>query len=84
MTAQIIDIATRKVTSVGSVATEPRPTYSVHIYPAQDGFDWDLDTDEHLTEDQIASDLAAIALSLRPPPRTFFERLKFLFTGDEQ
>jgi hypothetical protein len=69
----------------GQHEPEDRPAYSVHIFPTEGGFDWTLDNGsdtEPPNEDIVASDLAAIALSLRPPPRTFLERLKALFTGD--
>lgn len=92
MTAQIIDIATRKRTVIGQIAStnlSTRQSYHIHVVPDENGFEWwvcaeDPDAESEPAEDDVASDLAAIALSLRPPPRTFFERLKALFTGDDR
>lgn len=62
------------------------PDYSVHIRITPGGLDWDVEqhTPEAASIDGIASDLAAIALSLRPQPRTFGERLKALIFGDDK
>lgn len=68
---------------IGQVPEDLRPPYTVIIRPTPAGFDWDVDTDGGYrlpAEDDVASDLAAIALSLRPPKRTFIERLRALFT----
>lgn len=59
------------------------PAYAISVYPTPDGFDWTVDNDGPLDEDLVASDLAAIALQLRPPPRSFIERLAALIFGDE-
>jgi hypothetical protein len=86
MTAQIIEFATRQPVVIGQIpGYDDRVPYILEITPTDDGCRWKLFTigDDHEPfEDQVASDLAAIALSLRPPPRTFLERLKALFTGD--
>jgi hypothetical protein len=66
---------------------EDFPAYSVHVYPTPGGFDWALDNGDDTIppdEDQVAADLAAIALSLRPPKRSFLERLVYLFTGETE
>jgi len=92
VTAQIIDLATRKTTIIGQIAN-PNPAirqpYHIHVVPTDKGFEWwvcteDPDAESEPDEDDVAADLASIALQLRPPPRTFFERLKALFLGDEQ
>lgn len=62
----------------------PQKSYSVHIYWTSDKtFDFVLDAgpSDEIDEDRVASDLASLALSLRPPPLTLFERLRILFTG---
>ena len=60
-----------------------RAPYTIQVTPLIDGsFDWEIDTEGEPDEYRIASDLASIALSLRPPKRTFLERLAYLFTGD--
>lgn len=90
MTAQIIDIATRRVTLVGPIArTMIRLPYTVEVVPNEDGvgFDYAIFTGspnvaDEPDPDDVAADLASIASSLSPPPRTFLERLKALFTGD--
>ena len=90
MTAQIIDIATRKTAVIGQIASPnpgTRQPYHIHVVPDENGFEWwvcaeDPDAESEPAEDDVASDLAAIALSLSLPPRTFLERLKALFTGD--
>jgi hypothetical protein len=92
MTAQIIDIATRKVTPIGQIThASTRPSYNIEIIPNEDddGFEWAIFTDspnviDEPEPDDVASDLTAIALSLRPPRRTFFERLTDLFLGDPE
>ena len=60
-----------------------RVPYSIHIVPTPEGFDWDMETDGPVYEYDLASDLAAIALSIHPPRRTFFQRLFYLFHGDD-
>jgi hypothetical protein len=65
----------------------PQKSYSIHIYwTGDETFDYVLDAGapDDIDEDRVASDLAALALSLRPPPRTFLERLRALFLGDDQ
>lgn len=88
MTAQIIEFKTRQPVVIGKAPNyDDRVGYTIEITPTDAGCRWSLYTDEDNIEpyeDQVASDLAAIALSLRPPPRTFFERLKALFTGDDR
>ncbi len=59
-------------------------SYSVHIYWTSDStFDFVLDAGswDQINEERVASDLASLALFLRPPPLTLFERLRILFTG---
>ena len=65
-------------------AHEPNPAYTVTIWYVGPDLRWSIDTDNAVppAEDDLASDLAAIALSLRRPQRTFLERLRYLFTGD--
>lgn len=64
-------------------AHEPNPAYTVTIWYVGSDPHWSIDTDGAIpAEDDVASDLAAIALSLRRPQRTFLERLRYLFTGD--
>lgn len=86
MTAQIIELKTRQPVQIGTIANyDDRVGYTIEITPTDAGCRWSLYTDEEdkeSYEDQVASDLAAIALSLRPPPRTFLERLKALILGD--
>lgn len=92
MTAQIIDLTTRKTVLVGQIASpdpDARQPYHIHVVPTDKGFEWwvcteDPDAESEPDEDDVAADLASIALQLRPPPRTFFERLKALILGDEQ
>jgi len=88
MTAQIIEFATRQSVQIGTIANyDDRVGYTIEITPTDAGCRWSLYTNEDSIEPyeaQVAADLASIALSLSPPPRTFFERLKALFTGDEQ
>lgn len=65
----------------------PRASYTVTIRQRLDGgFDWDVDSGSMvlIPADRLASDLAAIALSLRPPRRSFIERLADLFKGDPE
>lgn len=88
--SNVIDFTTRQSIQIGKIAhpQDDRHTapYTIEIVPnGEDGFEWWLvsdDQDNPPCENCVAADLAAIALSLRPPPRTFFERLKALFTGD--
>lgn len=66
-----------------------RERYTIEVIPDADGhgFHWAMYNDEgdgQPDEDQVASDLAAIALSLRPPKRSFLERLAYLFTGETE
>lgn len=88
MTAKIIEFKTRKTIQVGQIPTyDDRVAYSIEITPTPAGCGWKLFTaedDQEPYEDQVASDLAAIALSLRPPKRTFLERLRYLFTGEPE
>lgn len=64
-------------------AHEPSPAYTVTIWYVGSELHWSIDTDGAIpAEDDVASDLAAIAVCLRPPRRTFLERLRDLFTGD--
>ncbi len=87
MTAQIIELKTRQPVQIGQIPDyDDRVSYILEVTPTDAGCRWKLFTvDEDNIEpyeDQVASDLAAIALSLRPPPRTFLERLKALILGD--
>jgi len=88
MTAQIIEFATRQSVQIGTIANyDDRVSYILEVTPTDAGCRWKLftvDTDQEPYEDQVANDLAAIALSLRPPPRTFLERLTALIFGDER
>lgn len=64
----------------------PQKSYSVHIYwTSPNTFDYVLDAgpSDDIDENRIASDLASLALFMRPPPRTFLERLKALIFGDD-
>lgn len=85
--SNVIDFQTRRHIQFGNVVEGPRVSYTLTVHPTVTGFDYDLVTDSAAMPtpedlDDIAADLAAIALSLRPPPRTFLERLKALIFGD--
>ena len=71
---------------LGVVMESSEPDYTVSVRWTPAGCDWQLFRDEErpdaLDETRVASDLAAIALSLRPPRRTFLERLRALIFGD--
>lgn len=64
-------------------AHEPNPAYTVAIWYVGPDLHWSIETDSAIPADaDLASDLASIAVCLRPPRRTFLERLRDLFTGD--
>lgn len=60
----------------------PETAYVITIWYVGKDLHWAVDADQGVHADDMASDLAAIALSLQPPRRTFLERLRSLFTGD--
>ncbi len=86
MTAKIIELKTRQPIQTGQIPDyDDRVGYTLEITPTPTGCRWSLFTGEDNIEpyeDQVASDLAAIALSLHRPPRTFLERLTALILGD--
>jgi len=88
VTAKIIQFATRQPLITGHIPEyDDRVGYIIEITPTNIGCSWKLytgDNDQEPYEDQVANDLSAIALSLRPPPRTFLERLRYLFTGEPE
>ncbi len=86
--SNVIDFETRLNVHRGSMIDVDRPNYAVFIQWTDTGFNWEIDNGDDnpavIPEERVAADLAAIALQLRPPPRTFLERLKALFIGDDQ
>lgn len=87
----VIQFPTGEHKTVGVIAGTPisatRQPYHIHVVPDANGFEWwvcaeDPDAESEPDEDDIATDLASIALMLRPVPRTFLEWLKALILGD--
>lgn len=64
------------------VENDGPPTYTVHIWVSANRLDWSVDADTLIDTDDLAADMASLALYLRPPKKTFIERLLALFTGD--
>lgn len=58
------------------------PDYTLNVYEMPNGFDWSVTSATPVSNERLVADLAAIALSLCPPKRTFIERLRALILGD--